>query len=117
MVGRPHHTGALQLNEHALAVLELPKILERVAAHAAFSASRELVLASRPSADPDSSAASSADLRGRRLLEIRPGIGIGGARDIRSAVERASRAASSIRRNCSRSRRTLARFPRLCGAQ
>ena len=80
------------MNEHALAVLELPKILERVAAHSAFSASRDIVLASRPSADPD---VVRRELRltseARRLLEIRPGFGIGGARDIRSAVERASR--------------------------
>jgi DNA mismatch repair protein MutS2 len=72
--------------------LEFPKILEQLARHTAFSASRELALALRPGVDVY---AVRAQLRltseARRLLDDRPDVGVGGARDVRAAVGRARR--------------------------
>jgi DNA mismatch repair protein MutS2 len=70
--------------------LELDKILARLADQAAFSASKELALALTPSNDP-------AEVRRRQketsearaLLDMKPGLSIGGARDVRDLVRRA----------------------------
>ena len=43
--------GCLVMDAKSLTALELPKILERVAAHTAFSASRELALHLEPTTD------------------------------------------------------------------
>ncbi len=74
--------------------LELPKILERLAAHASFSAGAEKARALAPSTDP-------AEIRerlattteARRFLSLYPLTDLGGARDVRPMVEAARREA------------------------
>ncbi|MBC7226585.1 MAG: endonuclease MutS2 [Thermoflexales bacterium] len=74
--------------------LELPKILERLAAHASFSVGAEKARALTPSTDP-------ADIRerlattteARRFLSLHPQADLGGARDVRPLVEAARREA------------------------
>jgi len=71
-----------------LHTLEFPKILEQLAAHAAFSASHELALSLAPATDPD-------EVRRRQeetaeaifLLDLQPSITVGGARDVRPLLE------------------------------
>lgn len=77
-----------------LETLEFPKILERLARYARFSASKELALALRPSpylseVQGWQTETSEAD----HLLSIHPNIGVGGARDVRPNVARAQRGA------------------------
>jgi DNA mismatch repair protein MutS2 len=82
----------MTIAEQTLDTLEFPKIREQLARHTAFSASRELALALLPSTD-----AYEIRLRlrrtseARRLLDERPDVSIGGARDVRAAVGRARR--------------------------
>ena len=79
------------LNEKVLGVLELPKVLERLAEQTSFSASRELALALRPAVEPGEVAhRQRLTTEARRLLDLKPTIGIGGARDVRPAVQRAT---------------------------
>ena len=74
--------------------LELPKILERLAAHASFSAGAEKARALAPSTDP-------AEIRerlattteARRFLALHPQADLGGARDVRPVVDAARREA------------------------
>ena len=74
--------------------LELPKILERLAAHTSFSAGAEKARALVPSTDP-------AEIRerlattteARRFLSLYPLTDLGGARDVRPMVEAARREA------------------------
>ncbi|MGB0388567.1 MAG: endonuclease MutS2 [Ardenticatenaceae bacterium] len=72
--------------------LELPKILQRLASYCAFSASKELALALIPSPDPLEVARR---LRGtteaKQLVSSKPNVTVGGARDVRSQVEQASK--------------------------
>ncbi len=75
-----------------LNTLEFPKILERVASYAAFSASKELVLALQPSPYAEQvrdwqTETTEAD----HLLSVKVNIGVGGARDVRPHVERCQR--------------------------
>jgi DNA mismatch repair protein MutS2 len=82
----------MAIAQQTLDTLEFPKIREQLARHTAFSASRELALALLPSTD-----AYEIRLRqrrtgeARRLLDERPDVSIGGARDVRPAVGRARR--------------------------
>jgi DNA mismatch repair protein MutS2 len=82
----------MTIAQQTLDTLEFPKIREQLARHTAFSASRELALALLPSTD-----AYEIRLRqrrtgeARRLLDERPDVSIGGARDVRPAVGRARR--------------------------
>ncbi|MFL5804625.1 MAG: hypothetical protein ACJ8CR_23120, partial [Roseiflexaceae bacterium] len=72
--------------------LEFPKILEQLARHAAFSASRELALALRPGVDAyEVRAQLRMTTEARRLLDDRPEVSVGGARDVRAAAGRARR--------------------------
>lgn len=74
--------------------LELPKVLDALAARAAFSASRELALGLRPAghlAEADRRQAETGEAR--RLLAARPELSIGGARDVRPRVGAAARGA------------------------
>jgi DNA mismatch repair protein MutS2 len=83
------------MHEKSLTTLEFPKILERLAREAAFGASKELALALRPSDQP-------AEVRrrlaltteARRLLDVRPDVGVRGARDVRPHVAAALRGAT-----------------------
>ncbi|HZG66981.1 MAG TPA: endonuclease MutS2, partial [Herpetosiphonaceae bacterium] len=82
----------MAIEARTLETLEFPKILDRLAEHTSFSASRELALALRP--DDDAAAIRRAQrgaTAGRRLYDDRPEITIGGARDIRPAVVLAQR--------------------------
>ena len=80
------------MDEKTLDTLEYPKVLERLAAYAAFSASAELARGLRP---PPSSkklcSGKSDDHRSRLLLSVNAEAGIGGATDMRPLVERAAR--------------------------
>jgi DNA mismatch repair protein MutS2 len=80
------------MDDKSLRTLELERVLERLAAHASFSASRERILSTRPA--PDLAAANRLlDETGqaRMLLERHSEISVGGARDIRPNVEDAAR--------------------------
>ncbi|CAA9237399.1 MAG: Recombination inhibitory protein MutS2, partial [uncultured Chloroflexia bacterium] len=81
----PIHTRTLQ-------TLEFPKILERLAQHTSFSASRELALNLRPDDDATHVARMQrATSAARHLFDEHPDITIGGARDIRASVSLAQR--------------------------
>jgi DNA mismatch repair protein MutS2 len=79
------------MDAHYLATLEYPKILQQLAEYAAFSASRELVLGLRPAADADEVRLRLQETtEAKRLLSTRVEVSVGGARDVRAAVRRAS---------------------------
>jgi len=79
------------LSLKSLETLEFNKIRERLATFAAFSASRELALALLPSPNPDEVAArQQATAEARLLLDLKPGLSVGGAHDIRPLAQRAA---------------------------
>jgi len=76
------------MDEKTLHTLEYDKILERLAAYAAFAASRDKILALRPARDIDEALRRQAETtEAVQLLLTRPDLTIGGARDIRAAVD------------------------------
>ncbi|MBI4318010.1 MAG: endonuclease MutS2 [Chloroflexi bacterium] len=76
--------------KHTVETLELPKILERLARHTSFSASRELAFSLSPSSDEQAvSSLQCTTTEARRLLELKPTISLAGARDVRDVVHRA----------------------------
>jgi len=76
------------MDDKTLHTLEYDKILERVAVHAAFAASRDKILALRPSRNIDEVLNRQAETsEAVQLLSTRPDLTIGGARDIRAAVD------------------------------
>jgi len=80
------------MDAHALRTLEFPKILERLARHAAFSAGKELALALTPSMDiGDVVRRQRKTAEARRLLQLKPRTGLQGAHDVRALAEKASR--------------------------
>jgi DNA mismatch repair protein MutS2 len=85
------------MNPKHLKTLEFPKILERLARHADFSASKELARALAPSGDlaevQDWQAETS---EARRLLSVKPDVSIGGARDVRPLLEQAARGSALL---------------------
>ncbi len=84
----------LPLNSKHLNTLELPKILERLARHADFSASKELALALAPIADwPEVHERQTETREARRLLSVKSDVSIGGARDVRLLLDQATRSA------------------------
>jgi DNA mismatch repair protein MutS2 len=82
------------MHDKSLTTLEYPKVLERLAREAAFSASKALALALRP-------AVTLREVRerlaftseARRLMDLRPDIGVRGARDVRPHAAAAARGA------------------------
>ena len=81
-----------RLDAKSIETLELPKILERVAALTAFSAGRECALSLTPTNDPETVRRRLAETReARDLLARHPNARIGGARDIREEVEQAQK--------------------------
>ncbi|MFN8454816.1 MAG: Smr/MutS family protein [Anaerolineae bacterium] len=77
-----------------LNTLEFPKILEKLAYYAMFSASKELALALRPSPYLAEAQAWQAETsEAYHLLSVKVGLSIGGAHDVRPLVERARRGA------------------------
>ena len=80
------------MDAKSLVLLEFPLVRDRLAAATGFEPSRRLAAALEPSADAVIVARRLDETdQARALLEERPGVGIGGARDIGVAVERAAR--------------------------
>ena len=78
--------------DKAIRTLELDKILARLAAHAQFSAGAALARGLAPATDRPEAAQRVAETdEARRLLDLKPDAGVGGARDVRPAAERATR--------------------------
>jgi DNA mismatch repair protein MutS2 len=73
-------------------ILELPSVLEKLASNAAFSSSKELALALRPSNEyKEVLQRQRLTTESRRCLDLHPGITIGGAHDVRNQAESARR--------------------------
>ncbi|HZB95625.1 MAG TPA: endonuclease MutS2, partial [Herpetosiphonaceae bacterium] len=82
----------MTIDQRTLETLEFPKILTRLAEHTSFSASRELALQLRPEDDLAAVIrAQQATTAARNLFDNYPEISIGGARDVRPAVQLAMR--------------------------
>ena len=78
------------MKQKYLQTLELDKILLRLAEHASFSAGRELALALRPCTDAkEVRARLQVTAEAKALLSVQPGVGIGGARDVRPLLKNA----------------------------
>ncbi|HSB90373.1 MAG TPA: endonuclease MutS2 [Anaerolineales bacterium] len=76
----------------SLEILEWPKVLDRLEALAAFSASKELARELRPAVDLAEVRRRQAETsEARRLLQARSDLTIGGARDVRADAEAARR--------------------------
>jgi DNA mismatch repair protein MutS2 len=79
------------MNPKTLATLEFDKILARLAALTSFSAGRELALALRPSTDyAEVVRRQRLTAEARRLLELKPNLSLGGARDVRPHAQKAA---------------------------
>ena len=82
------------MDPKSLELLELPKVLARLEAYAAFSASKDLARRLQPEPAPDlARRALKATTEARKLLEVRPELTVGGAHDVRPAADRAARGA------------------------
>jgi DNA mismatch repair protein MutS2 len=80
------------MHDKSLVTLEYFKILERLAREAAFSASKELALALRPSDElREVERRLALTTEARRLLDLRPDAGVRGARDVRPHAAAATR--------------------------
>ena len=80
------------MDTKTLSVLEYPKILERLKAFCDFSASMELARALEPTDSYDLAIARLEETsEARRLFSTNDNIGVGGAHDIRSSVDLATR--------------------------
>ncbi|HEY6056975.1 MAG TPA: hypothetical protein VIV06_03035, partial [Candidatus Limnocylindrales bacterium] len=80
------------MDQRSVVLLEFPAVRERLAAATSFPPSRRLAEALEPSSDPVIVGRGLDETdQARGFLEERPGIGIGGARDIGPAIERAAR--------------------------
>jgi DNA mismatch repair protein MutS2 len=80
------------MDGRSLILLEFPAVRARLAEATAFPPSRRLAEALEPSADPVVVARGLDETdQARSLIEDRPGVGIGAARDIGPAIERAAR--------------------------
>jgi len=78
------------VNPKYLETLELDKILERLAEHAAFSAGRELALALQPATDlAVVQRRQEQTAEARALLSVRPGLTLGGVHDVRPLLKSA----------------------------
>ncbi len=80
------------MHEKSILTLEYPKIMEKVAREAAFSASKELVIDLQPTPNLDEARHRLAyTTEAYRLIELRTDAGVQGARDIRPHLARAAR--------------------------
>jgi DNA mismatch repair protein MutS2 len=80
------------MHQKSISTLEYPKIIERVAGETSFSASKELARQLVPSADVAEVERSLAfTSEARRLMDLRPDIGVRGAKDVRPHVLAAQR--------------------------
>jgi DNA mismatch repair protein MutS2 len=79
-------------DERSLINLEFPKIRQQLAAHTGFPPARELALGLMPAADFEQAQnALEVTREAMRLLDLRPGLDIGEAVDIRPIIDRAER--------------------------
>ena len=79
------------MNDKTLQTLEYPKILEQLSEHASFSAGKEAIERLRPSTDlSECRNWIGQTTEARLLLAARPSTHLGGAHDIRDAVQRAA---------------------------
>lgn len=84
-------SGGDALNEKTLRTLEYDKIVSRLAGLTSFDPGQERALALRPSSDYDEVVRRQRiTAEARRLRRLKPGIGLGGAHDIRVAVHKAA---------------------------
>lgn len=80
------------MHEKSILTLEYPKVLEKVAREASFSASKTLVAELRPTPDlAEAQRRLAFTTEASRLIDLRNDAGIQGARDIRPYLERAAR--------------------------
>ena len=80
------------MHEKSILTLEYPKILEKVAREAAFSASKALVMDLRPTPNLEEARRRLAfTSEASHLIDLRNDAGIQGARDVRPSLERAAR--------------------------
>jgi DNA mismatch repair protein MutS2 len=80
------------MHEKSILTLEYPKILEKVAREAAFSASKTLVMELRPTPNlAEARRRLAYTSEANHLIDLRNDAGIQGARDIRPYLERAAR--------------------------
>ena len=80
------------MHEKSLQTLEYQKILAKVAREAAFSASKELVMALEPTPNIDEAGRRLAyTTEASRLIDLHADAGVGGAHDIRAFLARAAR--------------------------
>ena len=80
------------MDAHALRTLEFDKILARLAKHTSFAAGRELALSLEPSTSYEEVVRRQRETaEARRLLQLKPRTGLGGAHDVRAQAEKASR--------------------------
>jgi DNA mismatch repair protein MutS2 len=83
---------SLMMDEKTLQTLEFPKILERLAGYAAFSASADLVRALQPTSKLDEALTRLArTTEARLLLSVNDTISVGGAHDVRAKADLAMR--------------------------
>lgn len=83
------------MDAKSLQMLELPRVLEQLAAFTLFSASRELALGLEPATHSAAVArllAETSEARG--LLQTHPELTVGGARDVRQSAQAAARSAA-----------------------
>src|SRR5215813_12014777 len=80
------------MNEKSAQILELPKILERLAQHSDFSAGADLIRQLRPTIDwREAIQWQQETTEARALLEMKSEFTLGGARDVRAAAVQATR--------------------------
>src|SRR5579885_953745 len=80
------------MHEKSILTLEYPKILAKVAREAAFSASKELVMALEPTPDLEEASRRLAyTSEAARLIDLHSDAGVRGAHDIRPLLARAAR--------------------------
>jgi len=104
------------MNDKSVHILELPKILEQLARHTAFSASRDLALDLKPTPYLDEAQDRQQETSEARLLiNTHDHITVGGARDVRPDVLSAERGIHWSRKPCSTSGPRCAR-PARCAA-
>jgi len=81
-----------RMDAHALRTLEFDKILARLARHTSFSAGKERAITLEPTADFAAVVLRQRETaEARRLLQLKPRTGLGGAHDVRPAAEKAQR--------------------------
>ena len=98
------------MNPRTLRVLEYAKILDRVAAHCAFSGGEELARALLPSDDLETVRERLAETaEAAKLLEQRTEVSFGGVRDMRAYLEKAERGAMLLAQDLLEIRNTLMR--------